>query len=132
MEAVSYDVAGKVLGKDTLTTAGQVTEVAIQVNKESLVVTDNELLILDMDLVDAQGQKNFWEIKDVRVSVSAGAELLGLDNANPQPQRSYQESTWSTYDGRLSAAIRPLQAGKFTVTLKVAGLPAKMLEFEAK
>lgn len=132
LEAVSYNEAGQATGRDTLTTAGQVTTVAVQANKESLAATDNELLILDMDLVDAKGQKNFWEIKDVTVTVSAGAELLGLGNANPQPQRSYQESTWPTYDGRLSAAIRPLQAGKFTVTLEVSGLSTKTLEFEVK
>ena len=45
---------------------------------------------------------------------------MGLGSSDPQAQRSYQDNTCSTYDGRVLAAIRPnTQAGTIKVSINI-------------
>ena len=61
-----------------------------------------------------------WDKADITVEVEGASSLMGLGSSDPQAQRSYQDNTCSTYDGRVLAAIRPnTQAGTIKVSINI-------------
>lgn len=70
---------------------------------------------------------------DITVEVEGASSLMGLGSADPQAQRSYQDNTCSTYDGRVLAAIRPnTQAGTIKVSIKTPNLDTVVMNIPVK
>lgn len=103
--AVGY-TGGIVVSQTALHTAGPVTGLRVTSDREAVFADGQSLAYLTVDLVDANGQWNRWEEKEVTVTVEGAAALQGFGSANPSGGGSYQDTVWKTWDGRVMAVIR--------------------------
>ena len=109
------------------------SKIKISTNKKDLTTSDNDLLLLEIELTDRNGNLNMWSKADITVEVEGAGSLMGLGSADPQAQRSYQDDTCPTYDGRILAAIRPdNQAGTIKVSIKAPNLDTVVMNIPVK
>lgn len=119
--AVGY-TGGVAIGKHSLNTAGEVSALRVQWDRETVFADGQSLAYLTVDLVDKDGRWNRWEEKEVTVTVEGAATLQGFGSANPSGGGSYQDTTWKTWDGRVLAVIRSTQeAGNIRVRFSAPG-----------
>lgn len=80
------------------------------------------LAFITADLIDAAGNWNRWEQKEVTAEVEGPGVLLGFGSAAPSTEGSYQANQCPTWDGRVMAVIRSLDsAGEIKVKFTAAG-----------
>ena len=133
LKAISYDKDGKIIGTDELTTISPASKIQVSANNKALTTSDNDLLLLEIELTDQDGNLSMWDKADITVEVEGAGSLMGLGSADPQAQRSYQDNTCSTYDGRVLAAIRPnTQAGTIKVSIKAPNLDTVVMNIPVK
>ena len=114
LTAVSYDKAGKEIGRYTLTTAGPETE--LRVTPEEPSVKPDGLAFIRLQYTDAQGIWKPMEKHTLKVSVEGGA-LAGLGSANAYVEGNYAQDTTPTYYGEAMAIVRADGAGPVRVTV---------------
>lgn len=118
--AVAY-TNGKESGRTSLVSAGNGVNVQVELDRAQIQSDDTDLAFVSISLVDDTGVLK--PLADRRVSVTLqGAGLLqGLGSANPKNEESYNNTSHSTYDGRLLAVIRPTEAGAIDLTIEAEG-----------
>ena len=102
LEAVSYDADGKVIGTDSLTTAGEQTQLLLE--PEEKAVRKGHLAFVRLRLTDAQGITKVTERDSLSLQVTGGT-LLACGSACPYYEKSYLGSVCDTYYGEALAII---------------------------
>ena len=115
IEAVSYDAAGRELGRDQLKTAG--TETVLQAVPETAAVPAGHLAFIRLQYTDKEGIVKPAERGFINVTVEGG-ELVGLGSACPFYELSYLDSRCDTYYGEALAIVRAKDSGKIKLTAK--------------
>lgn len=103
LEAVSYDAAGKELGRTALHTADAATE--LRPVPEESSVRPGGLAFIRLQYTDEKGTLKPLEHSAVTVSVRGGT-LLGLGSACAYSERGYLTDTTDTYFGEALAVVR--------------------------
>lgn len=124
--AVSYDAMGRVIGRQTLKTAGRETE--LRICPEEQEVKPGQLVFIPLQYTDADG---IWKpmVKErLKVSVENGT-LMGLGSANAYVKGNYAADETDTYYGEAMAVVRAGEAGivKVTVTDSMGSHSAEIL-----
>ncbi|HLL61957.1 MAG TPA: hypothetical protein VK401_02840, partial [Propionibacteriaceae bacterium] len=70
--------------------------------------------------------------RPVSVAVSGAARLAGMCSANPKTAERFDADTWTTFDGRALAVLRPTGPGSVAVTVTAAGLEAVTVPLEVE
>ena len=112
--AVSYDAAGKEIGRSSLTTAGE--ETVLRVEPEVERAKPEGLVYIPIQYTDEKGVWKPMEKHLLNVTVENG-ELLGLGNAAPFFQGNYTDSQVKTYFGEALAVVRAAGNGDVKVTV---------------
>ena len=112
LTAVSYDGAGREIGRRTLTTAGAQTQIRIE---PEAVPEKGKLCWVRLRYTDEKGVTKPMERGHIQVNVTGG-KLLGLGSACPFYPESYLDSTTDTYYGEALAVILPEEALTITAT----------------
>ncbi len=115
IKAIAYDIAGRVVGESTLTSAaGALT---VQLTREEKYAPDNEdIIYFDIGIVGENGQIECNTDRKLTAVVSGG-ELLGFGSANPKTTEKYTDGAYTTYFGRAQAIVKKTaQAGHITIT----------------
>ena len=110
LTAVSYDSAGREIGRRTLTTAGAQTQIRIE---PEAVPEKGKLCWVRLRYTDEKGVVKPMERGEIRVNVEGG-KLLGLGSACPFYPESYLDPVTDTYYGEALAVILP--EGDVTLT----------------
>ena len=110
LTAVSYDSAGREIGRKTLTTAG--TETILHLAAEEATEM-GKLCWVRLRYTDEKGVVKPMERGSIRVNVEGG-KLLGLGSACPFYPESYLDPVTDTYYGEALAVILP--EGDVTLT----------------
>lgn len=119
--AVGYQ-DGQEIGRYALQTADAITMLQATADREMLTADGQSLAFITVDTLDAAGIWNRWEEKEITVSVEGAGMLLGFGSAAPSAEGSYQDATWSTWDGRVMAVIRSTeQTGEINVRFSAHG-----------
>ncbi|MFV0634158.1 glycoside hydrolase family 2 TIM barrel-domain containing protein [Demequina sp.] len=108
-------------GRTALTTASDATLTAAA-DRTALVDSDDDLAYVAVELRDTTGVLVTDQDREVTVTVSGAAVLAGMCSANPRTEERFDASTWSTFDGRALAVVRPAGAGVAEVTVTAEGL----------
>nr|MCR5396909.1 DUF4982 domain-containing protein [Lachnospiraceae bacterium] len=114
IEAVSYDVFGKELGRSSLKSAGE-SMISIEPEKENF--KKGEIAYIDISLRDRDGIVESNADRTLEVSVEGG-ELLGFGSANPCTKEDYTTGRFPTYYGRAQAVVRVNAEANVTVKVK--------------
>lgn len=126
--AIAY-TKGVETGRFELQTAGEVVELRVTSDRETLKSNTEDLTFITIELVDGQGRTNLFAQKDISIAVEGGSSLQGFGSAVPFGGGSYQDTTWETYDGQVMAVLRaPAQPGSITLTVSAPGCEARKLE----
>lgn len=113
LEAVSYDARGCELGRCTLTTAGQQTQ--ITAGPEQSSVQAGHLCYIRLRYTDETGITKPLARGNIKVEVDGGT-LVGLGNACPYHERSYLDCVADTYYGEALAIVRAGEGNSLTLT----------------
>lgn len=113
LEAVSYDAQGCELGRCTLTTAGQQTQ--ITAGPEQSSVQAGHLCYIRLRYTDEKGITKPLARGNIKVKVDGGT-LVGLGNACPYHERSYLDCVADTYYGEALAIVRAGEGDSLTLT----------------
>lgn len=111
-----------------LFTAGDVTELSIEVEGELLQADGADLTFITIGLADCKGNENLFEKKEVSIKVEGAGHLQGFGSANPRCGKSFQDTTWETYDGYVMAVIRAGNSpGNIRIKVSAPGCETKEL-----
>jgi beta-galactosidase len=114
--AVAYRDGGEV-GRTSLTTASGDVLVVAEADRSEIRADDGDLAFVSIELRDADGTAVTGADCPVTVEVSGDGVLAGMCSANPKTAERFDSSTWTTFDGRALAVIRPTRVGDITVTI---------------
>ncbi|MEG2146705.1 MAG: glycoside hydrolase family 2 TIM barrel-domain containing protein [Lachnospiraceae bacterium] len=89
-----------------LYTASTVTELNIHIEGEKLKADGADLSFITIGLLDKEGKENMFETKDITIQVEGDGYLQGFGSADPRCGKSFQDTTWETYDGYVMAVVR--------------------------
>ena len=103
LEAVSYDAAGKELGRSRLTTAAD--SLCLKAEPEQSTVRPGHLAYVRLRYTDEAGILKPMERGKIRVQVEGGT-LLALGNGCPYNDHGYLGDTTDTYFGEALAIVR--------------------------
>ena len=114
LEAVSYDAAGKELGRDRLVTAEKSTELRIEA--EDPQVLPGRLAFLRLRYTDENGTTKPCERGMLQASVEGGT-LEAFGSACPFYEQSYLDDTSDTYYGEALLIVRAGESGTITASV---------------
>ena len=110
LTAVSYDAAGQEIGRRTLVTAGEGTQLRIE---PEAAPTLGRLCWVRLRYTDENGVVKPMARGRIRVRVTGG-RLVGLSSACPYYPESYLDDTTDTYYGEALAVVLP--EGRMSIT----------------
>ena len=114
--AVGYR-GGVPSGSFRLVTAGDDVELEAVADRKELTADGADLCYIAVQLTDQDGNPNMQAQKEVTVRVDGAGTLQGFGSADPETEKSYDCTSWKTYDGRVLAAVRSgREAGEICVT----------------
>ena len=88
---------------------------------------------MTVKLKDEKGCENLSASKTVTVRVEGPGVLQGFGSADPQPVRSYDDTTWETFDGEVMAAVRTTnETGTIRVIFSAEGCEDAEVLIESK
>ena len=116
VEAVSYDAAGKEIGRSRLQAAKNASLHLLPEKKE---VSVGEIVYVKAVLADDSGNVESNQDSKVQVTVEGG-ELLGFGSANPRTEDRFDAGEYTTYYGNALAVIRVTDARAVTIKAKTA------------
>ena len=119
LTAISYDAAGAVLGRVTLSTAG--AETILQVLPEQDTVAPGAIAFVPIHLTDAAGTLKMTETRTICVQVHGGA-LVALGSAELVREPDYYGRTTAAWHGRALAVVRADGTGTIEITASADGL----------
>ena len=119
LTAISYDAAGAVLGRVTLSTAG--AETILQVLPEQDTVAPGAIAFVPIHLTDAAGTLKMTETRTICVQVHGGA-LVALGSAEPVREPDHYGRTTAAWHGRALAVVRADGTGTIEITASADGL----------
>ena len=95
--------------------------VAATADRDELHADDGDLAFISIRVQDAQGTVVSGADRPVTVEVSGSGVLAGMCSANPKTTERFDSATWTTFDGRAVAVVRPTGVGAVTVTVTSEG-----------
>ena len=134
LTAISYDAAGAVLGRVTLSTAG--AETILQVLPEQDTVAPGAIAFVPIHLTDAAGTLKMTETRTICVQVQdrsgsmggleqdtiGGFALVALGSAEPVREPDHYGRTTAAWHGRALAVVRADGTGTIEITASADGL----------
>lgn len=130
--AVSYQ-DGKETGRYLLTTAGEKVVLTAEADRKEIKAGGEDLSFVTVKLKDEKGCENLSASKTVTVRVEGPGVLQGFGSADPQPVRSYDDTTWETFDGEVMAAVRTTnETGTIRVIFSADGCEDAEVSIESR
>lgn len=121
---------GQAVNAHTLATAGKAE--TFTVTRETYP-TGKELLFVDIQAVNAQGQPVYAAIPDLTVSVEGtGAALQALGSCDALHNGGYQQPVLGVKNGRALLILRRRGSGEVRVTVSAAGMTPAVLNLPAE
>jgi hypothetical protein len=128
LTAIAY-AGGSELGRTTLATAGD-PRLKVTADRTTLRSAGTDLSFVSIELVDDAGRLVSSADRAVRVAVAGAGVLAGMCSANPKTIERFDADTWTTFDGRALAVVRPTGPGTIDVTVSSDGLEPSVIEID--
>lgn len=123
--------AGVETGREVLRSATGNVILHVSADRDRIRSTPDDLAYITIAVSDTSG--TIWADRDrqIAVSVTGPAELLGLGSANPRTTQSYLATSTQTFDGFAQAIVRPTGPGAIVITVESDGLESQSVEVMA-
>ena len=106
VEAISYDVDGKIIGRTELLSAEGDTKLSLLPEKEKVPAIKGDIVYINISLTGTNDEIKVLAKEDVFVEVQGPAELIGLGSSDPFPLIPYIDDHCETFHGRAQAIVR--------------------------
>ena len=120
--AVSYDAAGREIGRDRLVSAGPETELRLEAEK--VTCSPGEMVYLRIRYTDAGGEVKPMEKHRVKVTAE-NAVVMGTANGSTYFKGNYAQSEVPTYFGEAQTVVRAGECGTVKVIVTDGTLTAE-------
>ncbi|MGX7198543.1 glycoside hydrolase family 2 TIM barrel-domain containing protein [Enterococcus nangangensis] len=129
LKAVAYDLDGKIVATDVVTSFGDVAQLQVLPNRQQLTANGTDIVFLEINGLDAEGTLVANGNNEIAITVSGAGELLGLDNGDSTDYRSYKGNQKRLFNGKLLAIVgTTIAAGDIVVTVASPHLPQKTIK----
>lgn len=131
--AVSYDVQGKEISRNSLKTAKGKTVLAVNAEKTELTADGQDLCYLNIDLIGEDGITKSSEDMPISIEVSGAGTLQAFGSARPNMGEDFHSRQHTTYYGKAQAVIRAGEkSGNILVKVSGEGLGTKEVSIHVK
>jgi beta-galactosidase len=127
VHAIGYKNGIKVT-EQTLKTAGDAVGMSISANKIKLKADLEDVIMLEVSIVDANGILVPDAVKELTVKLTGPAKLIGLDNGNQSDVSVFKTNTRKAFGGRILVTIQAT-AGEGKVKIEVISAGLKPAEY---
>ncbi len=133
LTATGYDSAGKVMATDKVETTGAPTALRLSTDRATLQADGEDLTMVEVDVVDAQGRVVPTADTLVSFTVKGAGRIRGVGNGDPSSHEPDQAGQRRAFGGKclviVGAGDRP---GGITLTANAPGLQPAALPLEAR
>ena len=130
LTAVALDAFGKEVSRHSLISGGK--QIHLTLKPEANTLAPNGLCFVPIEFTDENGELLPYMEKPVTVKVEGEGVLQGLGSALCKTDESYLSDTFTSYRGRLLAAIRANNTGKIKITASSEGFAPQEAEVEVR
>jgi hypothetical protein len=124
IEAVGYALGTS--ARCEMATAQPPAQVALAVDKQTLVADRYDVVHVEAQLCDAAGTPVRTDERQITFETAGPCRLLGVDNGSTQSVQDYQSNRCTTYQGRCLLVLQATdEAGEITVTARAKGVDEK-------
>ncbi|MBN2068379.1 MAG: DUF4982 domain-containing protein [Opitutales bacterium] len=133
LKVVAYK-DGKVLGEETVQTAGDPAQVALTADRTMLSADGADLAFITVEVTDKAGIACPTAQNKVQFSVTGPAVIAGVGNGNPQSFEPFQVAYRNLFNGKALLIVRTQkgQSGKITVKAVSEGLKPVQTTLQAQ
>ncbi|WP_420489930.1 glycoside hydrolase family 2 TIM barrel-domain containing protein [Neobacillus vireti] len=132
LRAIAYDQAGNIIATEVKRSFGDAKKICLQPDKEILSANGTDLIFVEINMEDENGNPVENANNRVRVDVRGAGRLLGLDNGDSTDFDQYKGGSRRLFSGKLMALIgATLEPGKIQVEVSSEGFDSKIVEFES-
>lgn len=118
MEAVGY-INDKEACRFKVQSAGKPTKIKAAIDVDSLQANGRDIAHIEITFEDENGIQNPIASNLVSIEIEGSAELIGIDNGNPNCHGSFKGNTKTAFNGKLLGIIRA-KKDKGEITIKVS------------
>ena len=130
LKAVAYGGDGKVLGEETVRTAGEADCVVLKPEASALPADAKELVFVAVSLEDAKGVPVVRDNRRISFAVEGNGAIVSVGNSNPRGLDSFKEtSSHPLYNGRAGLFLRRTGPGDVRLTASADNLRPATLSF---
>lgn len=133
LKVVAYK-DGKVLGEETVRTAGNPAQVALTADRTLLSADGADLAFVTVEVTDKAGIACPTAQNKVQFTVTGPGVIAGVGNGNPQSFEPFQASYRNLFNGKTLLIVRTQkgQSGKITVEAASEGLKPVQITLQAQ
>ena len=133
LEAVAYDMAHRVLGRDVLTSASSETLLTVTPEEATLSAGGQDVAFVNIALTDQTGNVKMLEDRNVTVTVEGPAQLVSVCSGDPETENELCSNICKSYHGRALATLRSThETGHVSVTVSTPGLAPVSVTLKAE
>jgi beta-galactosidase len=132
LKAIAY-TGGNETGSMVLQSAGKELEIKMDVDRNVLNASGEDLAYMMISLTDEAGILQTASDRKVSITVEGSGTLIGFGNADPKSTENFFNTQRKTYDGKVLAVIRPnTESGTITVTASAEGCSPKTISVQVQ
>ena len=133
LTAVSYDEAGREIGRKTLLTAGAEDVLTVKAEQTAIRADGEDLAYINIAITDGNGSIKVLREDKITVRVEGAGALAALGSSAGRTEETYHQCTHSAFEGRALAIVRAgYEPGKISVKISAAGFESKEVEISVK
>lgn len=130
VKVVAYGKDGRMLGEETLRTAGPAAKVVLTPESDALPEGGKELVFVKVTLADAKGTPIPRDNRRVSFTVEGPGEIVSVGNSNPRGLDSFKETaSHPLCNGRAGLVLRRTGKGEVTLTVSAEDLGKGICKF---
>lgn len=121
--AIGYDARGNEAARQALRTVGKAAAIRLQPDRSVLMADGQDLSFVVVDIVDARGARQPNADHLVRFSLTGPGRIVGVGNADPRSEESFQRPERRAWRGRCLVVVRAgARAGEIRLKAASEGL----------
>ena len=100
IEAISYDAEGKVVARESRTTASTPKNIVLTPDRDMINAGGNDLCYVTVEVTDENGYLNPIADNDIRFNVTGGGFIAGVDNGSPISLERFKDNHRKLFNGK--------------------------------
>lgn len=128
LEVVAYK-EGLILGRKSMRTAGEASQLRIRADRTSLDPSGLDLAYLQLEMLDEDGNVVPWADHMIELTLTGPASIVGVGNGNPQSLHPFQSKQVPLFYGKAMVIIRSnREVGTVTLTATAESIESAQVE----